>query len=170
MVNDLIWPPVTWFKSKPLSLVLAILWFLPSIAPLAGFVMGMAGAHQFSASLADGHVDLIFSHADSCPEPLAVETGEHFGPRDLDDCVACPECHEDDHVIHLPQPDDQRLTRYASPDKPDSSSEPETVLTKASAALVVVRLPAEPPPPDRATFWIGYLHVALPARAPSLTA
>ncbi len=142
---------------KLLCVALTILWSLPALAPVVALVSQEAGSHRVFASLSHGHVDLVFTHCDPASPP---GPHEHSHPT-------C-EGHDEDHVVHLPHPDEQRLNR-------------DTNLTKPSLALAdamfqvnglvlpptLTSLVAVPPPPDFTTFWLAYLHTALPPRAPS---
>lgn len=142
---------------KLLCVVLAVLWSLPSLAPVVAVVSQKTGSHQVFASLGHGHVDLVFTHCDPASPPAPHDHPHPTG-----------EGHDEDHVVHLPHPDEQRLNRDTDLAKP-SLAVVEAVFvldgflqTPALTSSVTV-----PSPPDVAMVWLDYLHAALPPRAPS---
>jgi hypothetical protein len=137
--------------------VLIILWSLPALAPALAVVSQTAGHHEVFASLRHGHVDLVFTHREPTSPPAPTD---HPLPTRHD--------HDEDHVVQLPHPDEQRLNR--DPDLP----RPGLALTDARDRIqglarprTLTSLVAVPPPPEIAAVWLDYLHAALPPRAPS---
>lgn len=142
---------------KLLCVVLAILWSLPSLAPVVAVVSQKAGSHQVFASLGHGHVDLVFTHSDPASPPAPHDHPHPTG-----------EGHDEDHVVHLPHPDEQRLNRDTDLAKPGLALAEAMFLIQGLAHRpMLTPLVAVPPPPDFSIFWLAYLHAALPPRAPS---
>lgn len=142
---------------KLLCVALTILWSLPSLAPLVAVVSQEAGSHRVFASLAHGHVDLVFTHCDPDSQP-----GAHKHPHPTG------HGHDEDHVVHLPHPDEQRLNRDTDLAKPSLAIVEAVFVTSAlRPPLPLTSLVAVPAPADFAIFWLAYLHAALPPRAPS---
>lgn len=145
---------------KLLCLVLTLLWSLPSLAPVVALVSQEAGTHRVFASLGHGHVDLVFTHCDPAVQPGPHDHPHPGGPG-----------HHEDHVLHLPHPEEQRLNRDMDLAKPSMA------LAEAVFALGGLLHPpaltssvAVPAPPDVALHWLVYQHAALPPRAPSCPA
>lgn len=142
---------------KLLGVVLAILWSLPSLAPVVAAVSQKTGSHHVFASLGHGHVDLIFTH---CDPTSSSTTHDHPLPTGGG--------HDEDHVVHLPHPDEQRLNRDTDFAKRSFILAEAMLLIQGFVhPLALTPSVAVPPPPDVAMVWLDYLHAALPPRAPS---
>jgi len=145
---------------KLLCLVLTLLWSLPSLAPVVAMVSQEAGTHRVFASLGHGHVDLVFTHCEPASPPAPHDHPHPTGPG-----------HEEDHVVHLPHPDEQRLNRDTDLAKPGLATvDALFILNGLIHPPTLTSLVAVPPPPDFTITWLAYLHAALPPRAPSYLA
>jgi hypothetical protein len=145
---------------KLLCVVLTLLWSLPSLAPLVALASQEAGTHRVFASLGHGHVDLVFTHCDPAPP-----TAPHDHPHPTGDG------HDEDHVVHFPHPDEQRLNRDTDLVKPSIAlAEALFFLNGLLLPPALTSVVAVPPPPDFTLFWLAYLHAAVPPRAPSFVA
>lgn len=145
---------------KLLGVVLAVLWSLPALAPAVAVISQKTGSHHVFASLGHGHVDLVFTHCDpaspSAPHDHPHPTGEGHG---------------EDHVVHLPHPDEQRLSRDTDLAQPNVALADSMLLIQGFVhPPALTPSVAVPPPPDVAVVWLAHLHVALPPRAPSFLA
>lgn len=142
---------------KLLCVALTILWSLPSLAPVVALASQEAGTHRVFASLGHGHVDLVFTHCDPVSQPEPHEHPHSSG-----------EGHDEDHVVHLPHPDEQRLNRDTALAKPALALAEALFLIQGLVhPPTLISLVAVPPPPEFSISWLAYLHAALPPRAPS---